>query len=406
MAPTPRFVPDAVACPADTLHVQQADLPVQASLQRGQTLGALLAELGFAANDCSAISDQLAEHVELRRLRPGLEVTAFVGEEARPREVEFLLPGRGRLRLVPGEEGWASRWQPFEERVVVRRAEGVIESSLAGAMVRHGVPQEVAYGLAEVMRWDVDFNRDLRAGDRFQVIYEEVHLDGELHRVGNVLAAGLWNRGRMLEAFRFGDDGYYDAEGRPLKKMFLRSPMQFSRVTSKFSHRRFHPVLKRYRPHYGVDYGAPTGTPVRATADGVVTFAGWDRGGGKTIKLRHPNEYLTAYLHLSRFAGGVERGARVRQGEVVGFVGATGLATAPHLDYRVQHRGRWIDPLAMKSVPAEPIADRDLPRFVAWRDLLRQALAEGPAGPMSEPDWQLAALPPAAPSALAVAAGR
>jgi murein DD-endopeptidase MepM/ murein hydrolase activator NlpD len=181
-----------------------------------------------------------------------------------------------------------------------------------------------------------------------------------------------------MEAYRFGDDGgYYDSEGRPLRKLFLRSPLRFSRITSRFTGRRFHPVLKTYRPHYGVDYGAPTGTPVRVTANGVVRSAGWDRGGGNTVKVRHPNGYLTAYLHLSKFAGGIRAGRRVSQGEVIGYVGSTGLATGSHLDYRIQRDGRWINPLTLDNEPAAPISEEQLPEFLAWRDELRSALEEG-----------------------------
>ncbi len=162
-----------------------------------------------------------------------------------------------------------------------------------------------------------------------------------------------------------------------MRKLFLRSPLRYSRVTSRFSHRRFHPVLKRYRPHYGVDYGAPRGTPVRVTASGTVTFAGWDRGGGKTVKVGHPGSYLTAYLHLSGFAKGVTKGRRVEQGKVIGYVGSTGLATGTHLDYRVQHRGHWINPLSLKSVPAKPIPEEQFREFMAWRDTLRNSLTSG-----------------------------
>jgi murein DD-endopeptidase MepM/ murein hydrolase activator NlpD len=236
----------------------------------------------------------------------------------------------------------------------------------------------VAYAMADVLQWDLDFNRDLRLGDRFELLYEEIFLDGKFYQVGSILTLTYENGGKLLEAYRFGEDnGYYDSEGRPLQKLFLRSPLRFSRITSRFTGRRFHPVLKTYRPHYGVDYGAPTGTPVRVTANGVVRFAGWDRGGGKTIKVRHPNGYLTAYLHLSRFASGIGVGRRVSQGEVIGYVGSTGLATGPHLDYRIQRDGKWINPLTLDNKPAEPIPAEQLPEFLAWRDELRVALQEG-----------------------------
>jgi murein DD-endopeptidase MepM/ murein hydrolase activator NlpD len=232
--------------------------------------------------------------------------------------------------------------------------------------------------MADVLQWDIDFTRDLQPGDTFEVVYDEVRIEAEVEGVGAVHALAYESRGRRLEAYRFGDSGgYYDAEGRPLRKMFLRSPMRYSQITSRFSHRRFHPVLKQYRPHYGVDYGAPVGTPVRVTANGVVTSAGWDRGGGKVVKVRHAQGYLTAYLHLSRFASGIGSGARVKQGDIVGYVGATGLATGPHLDYRVQHNGRWIDPLSLKSVRDEPIPVGQLAAFHSYRDAVRAAFATG-----------------------------
>jgi murein DD-endopeptidase MepM/ murein hydrolase activator NlpD len=253
-------------------------------------------------------------------------------------------------------------------------------------VVDAGAPAELAFAMAEVLQWDLDFNRDLRRGDRFEVLFEEVFLDGRARGVGDVLALTYQNRGQLLEAYRFGDEpAYYDGDGRPLQKMFLRSPLPFTRVTSRFSHRRFHPVLKTYRPHYGVDYGAPVGTPVRATARGTVLSAGWSGGGGKMVKLRHANGYLTAYLHLSGFAAGIRAGARVAQGDVIGYVGATGLATAAHLDYRVQHGGRWIDPMELKGVEAEPLGQGDLQAFAAWRDALRESLASG-AQPRFGPD--------------------
>jgi murein DD-endopeptidase MepM/ murein hydrolase activator NlpD len=192
--------------------------------------------------------------------------------------------------------------------------------------------------------------------------------------------------------------------------MFLRSPLAFTRITSRFTHRRFHPVLKSWRPHYGVDYGAPVGTPVRVTGDGVVLSVGWDGGGGKTVKVRHPGGYVTAYLHLSGYAKGLGRGDRVRQGEVVGYVGATGLATAAHLDYRVQHNGRWIDPLSLKTVPAPALSSGEIPVFTAWRDQLRLAMETGVVPRLARPsdahEWQLAAAPGRPPVTPAAVGGR
>jgi murein DD-endopeptidase MepM/ murein hydrolase activator NlpD len=237
--------------------------------------------------------------------------------------------------------------------------------------------------MAEVLQWDVDFNKDLQPGDTFAALYEEVRLDQRYHGIGELRAVVLENGGRRLEAYRY-NDGWYDGDGRPLQKLFLRSPLPYTRITSSFSHRRYHPVLKSYRPHHGVDYGAPVGTPVRATAAGVVVLADWEGGGGKTVKLRHPNGFLTAYLHLSKFAVGIKPGARVAQGDVIGHVGSTGLATGPHLDYRVQHRGKWIDPTTLREQPAPPIGATEMASFVEARDQLREGLASGAFGGSDE----------------------
>jgi murein DD-endopeptidase MepM/ murein hydrolase activator NlpD len=273
---------------------------------------------------------------------------------------------------------WTTGWQPFQRSVEVRALRGELDGPLESSVRHAGGPNALAYRMAEILQWDLDFSRDLQKGDRFEVLYEEVLLEGKPHDVGQLLAVSYENDGRRHEAYRYGDSGvYYDGEGRPLKKMFLRSPLRYSRVTSNFTHRRFHPVLKIYRPHYGVDYGAPVGTPVQVTASGVVTFTGWDRGGGNVVKIRHAGGYVTAYLHLSRFAKGIRPGTRVRQGDIVAYSGATGLASGPHLDYRVQHNGQWIDPLSLKSVRDEPIPSTQLASFRAWRDDVRASIARG-----------------------------
>lgn len=369
-----------------------AGLPLEGTLDRGESLGQLLAEVGLDPRDRQLVSAELARYVELRRLRPGLLASALIASGSRPAALELHVPGTGRLHLAAAGDGWSSRWEPSVESVELRRVAVEIQSSLAGALSAAGATSEVSYRIADVLQWDVDFGRDLRRGDRLQALYEEILVDGRPTRTGNVLAVALWNRGRMVEAYAFGDGAYYDGEGRPLRKMFLRSPLAFnSRITSGFTQRRFHPVLKSYRPHWGVDYGVPTGTPVRATADGVVLSIGWDGGGGKVVKLRHPGNYMTAYLHLSRFPPGLSRGDRVKQGEVIGYSGSTGLSTAPHLDYRVQHNGRWIDPQSLKTVPAAALSTNQLPQFHAWRDTLRASMQSGVLPEMPVPGWQLAA---------------
>jgi murein DD-endopeptidase MepM/ murein hydrolase activator NlpD len=386
----PQFDATQVKAPALSLASASA-IPFERTLERGESLAGLLADLGLPPRDRQMISTELASHVELRRLRPGLRVSAKLGEGVRPASLRLDVPGKGSLSLAALAGDWRGSWQAAVESTELRRAQVVIESSVAEALAGAGVPIEVAYRAADVLRWDVDFTRDLRQGDRLQVVYEQLLVDGAPAGVGAVLGVALQNRGRVLEAYRYGADGYYDAEGRPLRKMFLRSPIAFStRITSGFSTRRFHPVLKEFRPHWGIDIGAPTGTPVHVTADGVVLSAGWDGGGGRTVKVRHPSGYVTCYLHLSAFAKGLVRGDRVRQNEVVGYVGESGLATAPHLDYRVQYLGHWVNPLSLKSVPAAALSRREMASFVGWRNELRVAMRDGVMPQGAGGDWQLA----------------
>jgi murein DD-endopeptidase MepM/ murein hydrolase activator NlpD len=371
------------------------EVPMHYSFRSGETLASVLSDLGLSSQQSHRAAEAAAELTDLRRLRAGDGYAAFYnGEELA--EVHLAIRDEGRLELSRStDEQWEAGFRAYDRTTELRSVRGVLAGSLEGSIRRVGGDGEAAYRMADVLQWDMDFNRDLREGDRFEVLYERVYLDGEFHDLGSVLALAYESGSRRLTAYRFGEaNAYYDAEGRPLQKMFLRSPMRYSRVTSNFSSRRFHPVLKTYRPHYGVDYGAPSGTPVRATASGVVASAAWDDGGGRMVRIRHPNNYLTAYLHLSGYADGIRSGARVSQGQVIGYVGSSGLATGAHLDYRVQLGGKWINPLALPNEPAPPIAESELPRFFAWKaeldaglqaDVPRlEMLAASSAEPMDE----------------------
>lgn len=358
--------------------VSPAPVPLDLSFRRGETLGAALQSLGLSPLEAVRAAEALAGHLDVRRIRPGDRYSAWRDEDEQVAALQFVVEDRGRIRLDRAAEGWQTSFVPFERRMVSRTVRGTVEGPLASAVTAVGARPDLAYRMADVLQWDLDFSRDLRRGDRFAVAYDVLEIEGQRRAVGDLWALSFLNGSRQIEAYRFGEKGgYYDGEGRPLEKMFLRSPLKFAHVTSKFSHRRLHPVLKTYRPHWGVDYRAAVGTPVRVTAGGVVVSAGWSRGAGKMVKVRHPNGYLTAYLHLSKFAPGVRPGRRVGQGDLIAYSGSTGLSTAPHLDYRVQKNGRWIDPLELKNVPAEPIPSLQLAAFHAWRDLCRESLSRG-----------------------------
>lgn len=367
--------------PTVTRFPAPSAVPVGESLRRGETLSQVFGRLGLDSREAYAATQALVQYANPRDLKAGDDYSAYFDHNDRLAKFRLTLERRGEVRLSRSSDGWQGQWYPYERTRRLRRLTGEIQEgdSLEAAIARAGGDPALAYAMADVLQWDVDFTRDLRVGDRFSVLYQEVYLDGTYDSVGDIEALSFENRGDHLEAYRFGKDGdYFGPDGRPLKKMFLRAPLRYTRITSRFTNRRYHPILHRFLPHHGVDYGAPIGTPVRVTANGTVLFRGWDRGGGRTVKVRHSQGYVTEYLHLSRYARGIHRGVRVHQGELVGFVGESGLATGPHLDYRIKHYGHWINPLSIKGARMKPIAASHLPAFRRWRDSLRAEL-EGKA---------------------------
>ena len=391
LPPTLRFH-QRIALPTEASGlIDQARIPVEFKLLRGETVGDVFEKLGLGGVEARQATDALAERLNLRRLKAGNQYSAFFNPDSTLESFELTLEGTGRVAMTraAGEtsggstSGWKVDWRPFERTVRMRALRGTVDGSLDTSIRKAGGPAGLSFRMADVLQWDLDFTRDLKKGDRFEILFEEILLEGEPHSVGAVHALVYDDsRNRRHEAYRYGDSGtYYDGEGRPLRKMFLRSPLRYSRITSHFTTRRFHPVLKSYRPHWGVDYGAPVGTPVQVTANGVVTFTGWDRGGGNVVKVRHAGGFVTAYLHLSRFAKGIRPGTRVYQGDIIAFTGATGLASGPHLDYRVQQNGRWIDPLTLKSVRDEPIPSSQLASFRSWKNEVLASLQRGTPSP-------------------------
>jgi len=253
-----------------------------------------------------------------------------------------------------------------------------MESSLFAAIKGAGEKDMLADLMADIFMWDIDFYTDIQRGDSFRLLVEKRYLDGEFTRYGEILAADITVQGKVFTGFRFetepGVVGYYHPDGSSLKKSFLKSPLKFTRISSRFSYARRHPVLKIVRPHLGVDYAAPTGTPVVAVASGKVKSAGRNGGFGKMVRLRHVRGYETLYGHLSRIA--VKAGVQVSQGQVIGYVGSTGLTTGPHLDFRVVHHGKYINPLKAVFPPKPPVPEDSMVRFAEVRDKLQKQLAQ------------------------------
>lgn len=339
-------------------------------IQRGDTVAALLARMGIRETEAmDYLRASAGTQALFRQLSPGKNVTARVGAQGELQTLIFPLNGGKDMALTVDRtaDGFAASEQPLqlETQVLMKSAE--IRYSLFGAADAADIPDSVATQLADIFGGDIDFHRDLRKGDRFSVVFESIHHLGKSVRTGRILAAEFINDGRSYRAVWFqgedGTGGYYSADGKNIRKAFLRSPLEFSRVTSGFSRARFHPVLQKWRAHKGTDYGAPVGTRVRATGDAVVEFVGTQGGYGKVVVLRHQSRYTTLYGHLSGFAAGLRKGARVTQGDVIGFVGATGLASGPHLHYEFRTDGVHQNPLAIALPSAPPLSARELARF-------------------------------------------
>jgi murein DD-endopeptidase MepM/ murein hydrolase activator NlpD len=327
-------------------------------VQRGDTIAALFSRLGIDDPEALAWLKANRDARALYQFIPGRAIRAVTGPDGRLVSLEYRGESASLLMRRSAEGFVLDDTPPVVERRTALKS-GTIQTSLFAATDAAGLPDAIATQLADVFSSDVDFHRDLRRGDRFSVLYEIETVNGEPAHSGRLLAAEFVNQGNVLQAFWFdggsGRGGYYTADGRNVRKAFLRSPLEFSRVTSGFSSARLHPVLQVWRAHKGIDYGAPTGAPVRATADGVVAMAGVQNGYGKVVILRHAGGVRTLYGHLSGFGRDIAAGGRVSQGDTIGFVGATGMATGPHLHYEFHVHGMHVDPLRHATPPGPPI---------------------------------------------------
>jgi murein DD-endopeptidase MepM/ murein hydrolase activator NlpD len=332
------------------------DVPVSAPnvfireerVQRGDTVFSILARLQVSDPEAQRFFSRPAVGKVFVPWIPGRSVIGRVDSDGRLLELE-ILNDESSIRVSRTEEqGFhiAEAPLPVERRIVMKA--GAISSSLFAATDEAGIPDAVASSFAEVFSSEVDLHRDLRAGDRFAMVYEMLYVNGAPSKPGRLLVAEFVNQGRKLQALHFKDEtgreSYFSPNGRSLRQAFLRSPLEFSRVTSGFSTARLHPVLQVWRAHKGIDYGAPTGTRVRATAEGAVVHAGWQNGYGNTVVVQHSQGYRTLYGHLSTISRTLRVGSKVGQGDVIGFVGMTGLASGPHLHYEFHVNGNHVDP--------------------------------------------------------------
>ena len=348
------------------------------TLRTGETLAEVLDGHGFSAQEIHRLIEVVREYKSPRSFRPGV-VVRLTGPPGQPAEQVLLQLNQDSILALDAQtDGWASDLVTVPIRVDTLLLAGLIQSSLWNAELRGQVErlgdgefQEYVYDLADVFAWKVDFTRDIRRGDAFRVAIErELRPDGTV-RTRRFIAIELRNRGRVMSAIPFarpdGQRHYFDVDGEALRGVFLRYPVPY-RITSGFSNRRFHPVLKQYRAHRGTDYGAPYGTSVKATAAGTVTRAGTWGGYGRMVEIRHTQGIQTRYAHLSSIASGIRAGARVNQGQVIGRVGATGLATGPHLHYEFLQNGAYRNISNMNLPSAPALEEAYMPEFLVGRD--------------------------------------
>jgi murein DD-endopeptidase MepM/ murein hydrolase activator NlpD len=368
--PVQSMVLEQLALPAAVLMDSGVDEFVREErVQRSDNLSSLFSRLGISDREALAfIAYDADAALVARQLSPGKTVTARTGLDGRLLAFYFPLNGKDSMLVVEKKDGKFTvdeRTMPLATQIHVNSGE--IVSSLFGATDEAGIPDAIALQLADIFGSDIDFHRDLRKGDKFSIVFESVNYYGRYIRSGRVLAVEFVNNKKTHQAYWFeaeeGKGGYYDSDGKNLRKTFLKSPLEFSRITSGFRNARFHPVLHSIRAHKGVDYGAPVGTRVRAVADGAVLFAGWRGEYGNLIILQHQGRFSTAYGHLNGFAAGIQKGAQVSQGDTIGFVGRTGLVSGPHLHYEFRVNGRQVDPMAVNLPDAILLNDAQLSRF-------------------------------------------
>ena len=364
------------------------------TLEPGESLGSLLVTYGVDAQSIAVIAEKARLVMPVRNIRAGNTFAVIRTTDSLPRTLYFVYENNPVSYTLFDLRDTIRVYQERKEILLLHdTVHAEIQSSLWKALSDEEHGPGLALALEDIFGWAVDFF-SIQKGDRFTAFFQREVCEGKTIGIKRITSAVFQQGGKDIWAFYHQPDssgqydGYYDEKGQSLKRAFLKAPLRFSRISSKFSNSRFHPVLKIYRAHHGVDYAAPSGTPVFTIGDGVVISAGYHGQGGRTVKIRHNSLYTTAYLHLSRFGPGIQSGTRVKQGQVIGYVGSTGLSTGPHLDFRVYKAGRPVNPLSMESPPSHPLPARFLTSFLSKVsvEMNRLQAAADPAAP--EDHWK------------------
>jgi len=347
---------------------------ISGTVAQGDTAAKLL------GNDVHDIMQASRKYHSLANIRSGQPYTVVRDRETKALErFEYEIDAHRKLVVEIDGNSFTSRVEPISYDVQLALLQGTVESSLFQSVAAMGEAPSLAVVVADVFRWDVDFIRDVQDGDNFSILVEKRSRDGRFKNYGRVLGATFTNKGKLYEAFLFrgvsGNESHYNAKGESLRKTMLKAPLAFTRITSGYSPGRLHPIFHDVRPHEGVDYAAPTGTPVKSVGDGVISQKGWRGGYGNTLSIRHGTSLESQYAHLSGYARGMTVGGRVRQGQVIGFVGMTGWATGPHLDFRLKQNGRFINPTKAINPREESIAPGRMKTFEERKTRIRNFLS-------------------------------
>ena len=373
----------------DRFGIQKAQYEVvDGTVRPRQTFADLLEKHGVAYQRIVTLARESRDVFDVRDIQAGKSYRVYTNPWLQRARYLVYQPSPVRYVVFDIRQPTNSHVGTRPISVTWETVGGTINSSLYETLIESGASPELVLELSEVFAWQIDFFR-IRRGDSFRVVYERRMVDGKKVAPGEIVAARFRHRGETYYGFRFDEgegDEYFDEDGNSLRRQLLKAPLRYSRISSRFTNRRLHPVLKRYRPHHGTDYAAPTGTPVHSVGDGTVQYAGRKGYNGNYVKVRHNATYTTGYLHLSRIADGVRPGAKVKQGETIGYVGSTGLSTGPHLDYRFWKNGKAVDPYSIDLPPARPVNPQNQEAYEEIVDRLMDRLQAPPLvslGPMS-----------------------
>ena len=339
---------------------------IAGNIKKGETLFDIFKKYELNIDELIQIKEAAADIHRLRELHPDQPYKIIIDDKKQINSFTYWINSDSYLNITRNESGYCAEKKTVEYEKRILNVGGQIKNTLISSIGDGRENLLLAFELSDIFAWDIDFTTDLRSGDIFKIVVEGLYLKGEFKKYGNILVAEFINKGETFHAYRFEVNNkaeYYDDNGKSLRRSFLKAPLNFRRISSGFSRRRFHPILKIYRPHLGVDYAASEGTPVSAVGDGKVIFSGYKGQFGNTVIIRHFNGYKTYYGHLSKIAKSIKQGSRVNQSQVIGYVGATGLATGPHLDYRLSINNRFVNPVALKLPRVQSIPNNFMVDF-------------------------------------------